>query len=742
MKLNFNLTVSAIVLSMSLIACSEAPSKPSPESEQSPASANSKAPNTTIESDNMKQTTRITPPVAKKVPHKMVTHGHERIDPYYWMRDDKREDPEIIAHLEAENAYTKQEMLHTEAFQQKLFDELTNRVEKDVDSVPYLDDGLWYSYRYQGDQEYKVHLIREDAEQATEQVLIDENVMAKGLDYFSLGDYELSANKQLLAYSTDTVSRRMYTIQIRDMQTGKLLSDKIEQTSGNIVWANDNQTLFYIKKDPVTLLGYQVYRHKVGTPSADDVLVYEEKDNTFYTFISKTKDNDYLLINHYQTITSGISLLDANSPNETFQPFTNLEEGHEYGIDKIGDTFYIMTNWKAKNFRLMKVHQDKTSDRNAWQEVIPHRADTMLENVEVFNDYIVIEERTMGQERVRVIGLKDQSDRYIEFNDPVYAVYLQNNAQMDATKLRLGYSSPTTPNTQLDVDLKSFDKTLLKQTKVLGDFDSNNYAAERILVAARDGAKVPVTLAYRKDKFNKDGSNPIYQYAYGSYGSTVNPHFSSSALSLMDRGFVYAISHIRGGQMLGRAWYDDGKMLNKKNTFTDFVDVTKGLVEQKYGAKDKVFAVGGSAGGLLMGAIINMQPELYRGVGAHVPFVDVVTTMLDESIPLTTNEYDEWGNPNQKTYYEYMLSYSPYDQVTKQDYPNLLVTTGLHDSQVQYFEPMKWVAKLRDMKTNDNKLLFDVNMEAGHGGASGRFRRNRDRALEYAFFFDLLGIKQ
>jgi oligopeptidase B len=730
MKLVKSSPVAAIVLSMGLIGCSEAPSQSNTATES------------ITKQDNMTQTKSITPPVAKKVPYKMVKHDHERIDSYYWMRDDKREDPEIIAHLEAENAFTQQEMKHTEALQQKLFNELTNRVEKDVDSVPYLDNGLWYSYRYQGEQEYKIHLIKEDTQDAKEQVLIDENVLAKGLDYFSLGDYELSPNKQLLAYSTDTVSRRMYTIQLRDMKTGELLNDKIEQTSGDIVWANDNQTLFYIKKDPVTLLGYQVYRHKVGTPTSDDVLVYEEKDNTFYTYLSKTKDNDYILIYHDQTITTGVTLLDANNPNGEFKPFTKLEEGHEYGIDKIGDTFYIVTNWNAKNFRLMKVAKDKASDRNAWQEVIAHRPDTMLENVDVFNDYIVIEERTMGQERVRVIGLQDKSDRYIEFNDPVYAVYLQNNAQMDATKLRLGYSSPTTPTTQYDVDLKSFDKTLLKQTKVLGGFDADNYAAERILVTARDGAKVPVTLSYRKDKFNKDGSNPIYQYAYGSYGSTINPYFSSSSLSLMDRGFVYAISHIRGGQMLGRPWYEDGKMLNKKNTFTDFIDVTKGLVEQKYGAKDKVFAVGGSAGGLLMGAVINMAPELYRGVGAHVPFVDVVTTMLDESIPLTTNEYDEWGNPNQKAYYDYMLSYSPYDQVSKQAYPNLLVTTGLHDSQVQYFEPMKWVAKLRDMKTNNNRLLFDVNMEAGHGGASGRFRRNRDRALEYAFFFDLLDIKQ
>ncbi|GLP97109.1 oligopeptidase B [Paraferrimonas sedimenticola] len=685
---------------------------------------------------------KISAPVAKKIPHKLEAHGDVRIDNYYWMRDDARTDAEVLAHLEAENAYAKQMLSPMADLQKSLVEELIGRVEKDDSSVPVLVRGYYYQSRYSGDSEYPVYVRRKGSEDGPEEVLLDGNEMAKGHEYFNIGSFAVSTNNELMAYSTDTLSRRIYTIEFKNLSSGEKLNDKLEGTSGQIVWANDNATVYYIKKDPQTLLGYQVYRHKLGTPQADDELVYEESDSTFYTYLGKTKDDSVIYIFHDHTTKTGASILDANDSSQPLKLFHPIEEGLEYDFEKLGDTYYVRTNWNAKNFRLMKVHQSKTADKSAWEEVIAHRDDVYLQNFTLFNDHLVVQEKEMGQGRLLVTQMSTGKTQTIAFDDEVFVANLAGgNGNLDATAVRIGYSSPTTPSSIYDVDLNTLSKTLKKQDKVLGDFDPANYKAERIFVTARDGAKVPVTLRYRKELFKKDGTNPLYQYGYGSYGTTIEPYFSDSWLSLMDRGFVVAIAHIRGSQMLGRPWYEDGKMFNKINTFNDFIDVTKGLVEQKYGDEKRVYMAGGSAGGLLMGAVMNMSPELYHGVAAHVPFVDVVTTMSDPSIPLTTNEYSEWGNPANEDSYKYMLSYSPYDQVEAKAYPHTLVTTGLHDSQVQYFEPMKWVAKLRELKTDDNMLVFDTDMEAGHGGASGRFKRFEKRAQEYAFFIHLANQK-
>ncbi|MCF6458941.1 S9 family peptidase [Pseudoalteromonas sp. MMG024] len=682
--------------------------------------------------------TDIAAPIAKKVPFEMTHHGNTRVDNYYWMRDDERKDPEILAHLEAENSYTEQKLKHTEALQAQLFDEIKGRIVKDDQSVPVKQGDYFYGSEVSGDNEYSVYTRAKDLAGTDKQVLLDVNELAKAHDYFSVSTLTVSENDNLLAYGEDTLSRRIYTIRIKDLTTGEYLKDKIEGTSGNIVWGNDNTFLYYIKKDPQTLLGYQVYRHVLGTDQSSDELVYEEKNKAYYTYISKSKDSSLVYIHHSSTEARGVSIIDANDAKAKPTRFIPREDKHEYSIAKLNNDFYITTNLDAVNFRLMKVDASKVGDKANWQEVIPARDNVKLEDITLFDNHLVYQERENGLTNVTVRKLDSGKEFNLDFKDTAFAAGMYGNNELDNASVRLYYTSMTTPSSVIEYTLEDGKKTVLKEQKVLGDFNSDNYVSERIMVTARDGKKVPVSLVYHKGKFKKDGTNPLYQYGYGSYGATFDPTFSTSRLSLLDRGFVYAIAHIRGSQMLGRPWYEDGKKLTKKNTFNDFVDVTKALVEQGYGAKDKVFAVGGSAGGLLMGAVINQAPELYRGVASHVPFVDVVTTMLDESIPLTTNEYDEWGNPNEKAYYDYMLSYSPYDQVKRQAYPNLLVTTGLHDSQVQYFEPMKWVAKLREYKTNNNLLLFKTDMEAGHGGASGRFKRINDTALEYAFFIDLL----
>lgn len=698
---------------------------------------------TTHQSTTKKAHTKeFSPPVARKQPYEMSIHGHKRVDDYYWMRDDERKNPEILAHLEAENEYKEKMLAHTEGLQKTLYDEIVSRLEKDKSSVPYFDEGYWYYTRYEKDKEYPIYARKKDSLEAPEQIMMDVNAHAPEDGYFAISGLALSQNKNILAYAEDQSGRRVYTIKFKDLTTGKMLNDELTDASSNIVWANDNDYLFYLKKDPQTLLADKVYRHKLGTPQSEDVLVYEEKDKQFYTGIGKSMDNSMLIIGHSSTDTKGSSFLDANNPTGKFELFYPLEKGHEYSLSKSGDDIYVRTNKDAQNFRLMKTTLKNKDDFSKWVEVIPHDENTLLQGASAFNDFLLLSERNKGLTRIRLMDKKSGNFTTIPAQDQAYVMYPSTNIDPATKKVRYSYSSMTTPSSVYDYDIATGKSELLKQDKVLGDFDPKYYASERINIKARDGKMVPVSIVYRKDKFKKDGTNPLYQYAYGSYGATMEPYFRSTILSLLDRGFVYAIAHIRGSQALGRHWYEDGKMFNKINTFTDFIDVTDGLVKQGYGANDKVVIAGGSAGGLLMGAVINMAPEKYKGVAAHVPFVDVVTTMLDESIPLTTNEFNEWGNPKNKDSYDYMLSYSPYDQIERKDYPNMLVTTGLHDSQVQYFEPMKWVAKLREYKTDDNKLLFHTNMEAGHGGASGRFKRLKQTAMEYAFFMDLLGMNK
>ena len=683
--------------------------------------------------------TQVKAPVAKKVPYEMTAHGVTRNDNYYWMRDDSRTDKEILDHLERENTYVETVLAPLKETRESLYEELVSRIEKDDSTVPVLDNGYWYYTSYSGENEYPIYL-RKPSLDAEPQVLLDANRMSEGHDYFSIGTYAVSSDNKLLAYSEDTLSRRIYTIYVKSLENDEKLDDVLEGTSGSVVWANDNTHLFYVKKDLQTLLGYQVYRHKLGTSQDDDVLIYEESDPTFYTYISKSKDNSTIYIHHDNTEKTGVTLIDANNPTLPTKVFLPIEEGQEYSLAKASDGYYVLTNIGAKNFRVMKAPLDATSDVSKWQEVVAHRPNVFLQSIEVMKNHLVVKEKENGMLRMVVHNLTSNEEKVIPTQDPIYGAYFNENPEMDTNKLRIYYSSLTTPGSIIDINLDTLESEVMKQTRVSDTFDSSAYASERVMIEARDGTSVPVSLVYRKDKFKKDGTNPLYQYAYGSYGSTVDPTFRSSWLSLIDRGFVVAIAHIRGGQMLGREWYEDGKMHNKINTFTDFIDVTKGLVDKQYADKDRVFAMGGSAGGLLMGAIVNMAPELYQGVSAHVPFVDVVTTMSDASIPLTTGEYTEWGNPANKAEFDYMLSYSPYDQIEAKDYPHMLVTTGLHDSQVQYFEPMKWVAKLREYKTDDNLLLFKTDMEAGHGGASGRFKRFESTALEYAFVLHLAGV--
>lgn len=583
--------------------------------------------------------------------------------------------------------------------------------------------------------------------QGAEEIMFDGNAMAKGHNYYQIGGFEVSDNDELAIFAEDTVSRRLYTLRVKNLKTGKLYSEAIPNTeAGSFAWATDNKTLFYVKKDPQTLLGYQVYRHVLGTDSKADVLVYEEKDNQFYMGLGRSKSKKYIEISSdHNGVATEYQLLEASKPTSHFTTFLPREKGHEYDIVHYKDKFYVRTNWKAENFRLMEVPEGKTADRTAWKEVIAHRPDVYLANMDVFTKHLVLGERKAGLTNIRVINQLTKADEYLDFGEPAYVAGISYNPDFNTNVLRYSYSSLTTPNSTFDYNMDTKVKTLKKQQEVLGGFDKDNYVSERFFVTARDGANVPVSLVYRKGT-KKDGSAPLLQYSYGSYGYSTDPGFSSTRLSLLDRGFIFAIAHIRGGQEMGRRWYEDGKMLKKKNTFNDFVDVSEYLIKNKYTNTDKLFAMGGSAGGLLMGAVINQAPQLYRGVVAAVPFVDVVTTMLDESIPLTTGEFEEWGNPKNKTYYDYMLSYSPYDNVEKKAYPNLLVTTGLHDSQVQYWEPAKWVAKLRVMKTSkpgeETQLLLHTNMEAGHGGASGRFEALKEIALEYAFILNLVGERQ
>ncbi len=677
-------------------------------------------------------------PDVKQVPKKLVMHGDTRIDNYYWLNN--RDNKEVINYLEEENKYTKAILKPTEKFQEDLFQEMKSRIKETDESVPYKKNGYYYYTRYEEGKEYPIYCRKKENLDNNEEIILNVNNMAEGHAYYQLGGFSISPDNKLVVFGVDTISRRKYTLHIKNLETGEIYSDAIKNTSGSGVWANDNATIFYAKKDTVTLREDKIYKHKLGDTTSDDKLVYNEKDETFGTDVYKTKSGKYLMIVSYSTLSTEYQFLDANNPTGKFKIIQPREKDLEYSVSHFGDYFYIVTNLDAKNFRLMKTPVDKTTKEN-WIEVIAHRKNVLLQDIEVFKKYFVVEERENGLTNLRVIKWSDNSEYYINFEEETYMAYVSTNPEFDTEELRFGYTSLTTPSSTFDYNMNTKVKTLKKQQEVIGDFNPENYESKRLFATADDGTMVPMSIVYRKG-IKLNGTNPTLIYGYGSYGATMDPYFSSVRLSLLDRGFVYVLAHIRGGEYLGRPWYEDGKLLKKKNTFTDFNTCAQYLIDEKYTSNKKLFAMGGSAGGLLMGAIANMKPELYKGIIAQVPFVDVVTTMLDESIPLTTGEFDEWGNPKEKEYYDYMLSYSPYDNVKKQDYPAMLVTTGLHDSQVQYWEPAKWVAKLRDMKTDNNVLLLYINMDTGHGGASGRFEPLKEYAMEYAFMFQQLGIKK
>ncbi|HEX6832066.1 MAG TPA: S9 family peptidase, partial [Rudaea sp.] len=645
--------------------------------------------------------------------------------------------PEMLDYIKAENAYYQAMTAHSKALEDTLYNEIVGRIKQDDASVPAKYRHYYYYTRFEEGKEYAIHARKRGNLEAPEQVMLDGNELAAGHDFFQIAGEEVSPNEQILAYADDTVGRRQFTIHFKDLNSGKTLADEIKGTSGAVAWADDNKTVFYIENDPITLLTTRVKRHTLGEPAAKDPVVYEERDHSYYMGVGRTGDDKFIEIEEHSTLSSEIRVVAANQPKAKFKVLAPREHDLEYHADHIGGRWIVRTNWNAKNFRVMQVDDARVGDKKAWRELVPVKNDVFISDVRPFRDYLVIGERSDGLERIRVKPWNGGKEFYVKSDDADYTATIGDNREQDTDTLRYNFSSLITPGTVYDLDMKTGERALKKRDPVLGGYDPANYVAERVWATARDGTKIPVSLAYRKE-FKKDGSAPLYQYAYGSYGFSTDPYFSASRISLLDRGFVFAIAHIRGGQEMGRSWYENGKLLHKKNTFTDFIDVTEYLVAQGYAAKDKTFAVGGSAGGLLMGAVANMAPQDYRGIAAHVPFVDVVTTMLDESIPLTTNEFDEWGNPKETAFYEYMLSYSPYDNVKAQNYPAMLVTTGLWDSQVQYYEPAKWVAKLRATKTDKNPLLFKINMDAGHGGKSGRFRRYREIAEEYAFFIDQL----
>ncbi|GIZ08192.1 S9 family peptidase [Flavobacterium sp. UMI-01] len=674
-------------------------------------------------------------PVAKIIPTQLEKFNDIRVDNYYWLND--RENPEVIAYLNQENEYYQAMTAHTQEFQKELFEEMKSRIKEDDQSVPYFYNGYYYITRYETGKGYPIYARKKGSLFAEEEILFDCNVMAEDQAYFKLGGLSVSPDNTMAIFSTDVVGRRIYTIQIKNLITNEILSDKIENVTGSAVWANDNFTLFYASQDEVTLRSDKIFKHKLGARQEEDELIYFEKDDTFSVDILKSKSRKYLAIECGSTMTTEYRILNADTPDGKFKMFQKRKRGVEYSINHYKDSFYILTNKDdAENFKLMKTPENATTSDN-WVELIGHREDVLLEDVEIFADYLVVEERSNGLNKIRIIPWSGEGEYYLPFDSETYTAYTSVNVDFETEILRYSYQSLATPSSIIDFNMRTFEKQIQKEQQVLGgQFDKNNYIEERIWATATDGTKIPISMVYRKG-IVKDGKNPLLLYAYGSYGHSMDAHFSSTRLSLLDRGFIYAIAHIRGGEDLGRNWYEDGKLLNKKNTFTDFIDCSKFVIEQKYTSPEHLYAEGGSAGGLLMGVVINEAPELYNGVIAQVPFVDVMTTMLDESIPLTTGEYDEWGNPNVKKYYEYMRSYSPYDNIKKQRYPNMYVSTGLHDSQVQYWEPAKWVAKLRTAKQDDTVLYLDTNMDAGHGGASGRFEALKELAKEFSFLLDL-----
>lgn len=686
---------------------------------------------------------QLQPPVAAKYPTKLEIHGDTRVDDYYWMNDYWLKGPkseEVVKWLEQENAYSSEMLKHTEALQKQLYDEMLGRIKQTDESVPYFKSGYWYTTRTEQGKEYAKYIRKKGTMEAADEVLLDANEMGKNYKYFGLGGLYVSPNNKLLAYSVDTVSRRKYGVFFKDLETGAMLPDVIANTTGGVVWANDNKTVFYVLKNDVTLRSEKIMKHVIGTDPKNDVLVYYEKDEQFSVGVGKTKSDEYILISSGSTLSSEYRFIKADQPDAEFKVVLARQPDHLYRIDHYKNDFYIITNWNAKNFRLMKTPIANTAQIN-WVEVIPHRNDVLLQGMQLFNNFLVLNERKNGLVDLRIMNWNDKKEHYLNFGEAAYVAGFGINPEFNTDVLRFSYQSMTTPPSTYDYTMTTREKKLMKQTEVLGGYKQADYITERVWAKAKDGTMIPVSIVYKKG-FKKDGTQPLLLYGYGSYGSSTEPGFSTTRLSLLDRGFAYAIAHIRGGQEMGRYWYEDGKMFKKKNTFTDFIDAAEFLIEKKYTSPDHLYANGGSAGGLLMGAVVNMRPDLWKGVTADVPFVDVVTTMLDESIPLTTSEFKEWGNPKDKDSYEYMKSYSPYDNVEKKNYPNMLVTTGLHDSQVQYFEPAKWVAKLREYKTDKNKLLLVTNMEAGHGGASGRFQALKEVARMYAFFLDLEGIKQ
>lgn len=681
------------------------------------------------------QTAASNPPIAEQRPYVVESPHGNRQDPYYWLRDDSRTDPEMLAYLEAENAYYDSYRADYAELTAQVEQEIIGRIKQDDSSVPYQKGDYLYSVKYEAGKEYPIH-VRTDKD-GNDQLMLDVNVLAEGQSYMNVGNLEVSPNQNLMAYMVDNTGRRQYELRIRNLETGEDYAQTLTGLSPAIAWAKDNKTVFVIENDPQTLLSTRVMKYRIGEPAESAELVYEETDNTFYMWVNNTTDGEYIQINLDQTVSTEVHVLDADSPDGEFQVLAPRERDFQYSADHLDDRWIIRTDLNAPNFQIMTVAHSDIGDKSKWTPLIEHRNDVFIQDFTVFTNYLAINERSDGLRRIRIVPWENADQaQFIASDEEAYVTVFERNVQQNTDVLRYTYSSLTTPSTVYAYNMATGEQELLKQTEV-PNFDASLYETARTWATANDGTKIPVSLLYKKG-FKQDGSAPLYQYAYGSYGSSSDPYFRSTIFSLVDRGFVYAIAHIRGGQEMGRQWYEDGKLLKKINTFTDYIDVTEHLVAEKYAHPDKVFGMGGSAGGLLMGAVANMAPEHYRGLVAHVPFVDVVTTMLDESIPLTTNEFDEWGNPKNQPYYDYMLSYSPYDQVKKQDYPAMLVTTGLHDSQVQYFEPAKWVAKLRTHKTDANPLMYKTIMTAGHGGSSGRFARMKEIAEEYAFILDLV----
>lgn len=677
----------------------------------------------------------MTAPKAKKIENILEIHGDKRIDHYFWMND--RKNPEVIKYLEEENAYEEVMMKDTEAFQEELYEEMKARYKKDDESIPYFFNEYWYIVRYEEGKEYPIFCRRFQTMENPEEIILDVNILAEGQEFFEVANVAVSPNNQLASFSEDNVGRRIYSLNFKNLKTGEILSDKIENTTGKAVWANDNEHIFYIRKDE-SLRAYKVYRHKLGTNPSEDVLIFHEEDETFDVTVFKTKSLEYIFLASSSTISDEHHFIPADNVFAEWKVIQPRIDDLEYSVEHYEDEFYIITNADdATNFKIVKTKIDNCGMEN-WVDVIPHRAGVLLEGFEIFKDYLVLEEREEGLLQIKIINEKNGESHDLPFSDPTYTAYIGLNLEFNTDVLRYGYTSLTVPGSTFEYNMKEKTTKLLKQQEVLGGkFVSENYISERIWASSRDGeAKIPISLVYHKET-KKTADTPLLLYGYGSYGHTVDASFSNVRLSILDRGFIYAIAHIRGGEYLGREWYEDGKMLFKKNTFFDFIDAAKYLIKENYTSSKHLYAMGGSAGGLLVGAVVNYEPQLFNGIVAQVPFVDVVTTMLDETIPLTTGEYDEWGNPNDEEYYYYMKEYSPYDNVEPKDYPNMLITTGFHDSQVQYWEPAKWVAKLRELKTDDNLLLFKTDMSSGHGGASGRFESLKEDALEYAFLMKL-----